>query len=219
MEGFMTYIKILSLHLAGKVKGSQENVVRLAALLAETETRHRSSNIHTYMPSYVQDLLPNLVCKFECIQFIEWKTAKYLLFWILSREDAWLHCGLRTFINFWGSLWMTWECHPITDVLRPEQNIASYLLKARTVKPAETAATRERQDKQYVTRCSVCGPRHIPTATSMHATIEELWEAVFSLGPCRSYIWRMETQASQSRESLESAVSNWKTPIGNRLWQ
>jgi hypothetical protein len=28
----------------------------------------------------------------------------------------------------------------------------------------------------------------------MYATIEELWEAVFSVGPCRGYTWRIETQ-------------------------
>jgi hypothetical protein len=28
----------------------------------------------------------------------------------------------------------------------------------------------------------------------MYATVEELWEAVFSVDPCRGYIWRSEAQ-------------------------
>jgi hypothetical protein len=39
MEAVITCIKILSLHLAVNVRGNQENVVRLAALLAKIETR------------------------------------------------------------------------------------------------------------------------------------------------------------------------------------
>jgi hypothetical protein len=38
-----------------------------------------------------------------------------------------------------------------------------------------------------------CGKRHVPAAT-----VKELLEAVFSMGPCRGYIWRIRTKASQS---------------------
>jgi hypothetical protein len=33
-------------------------------------------------------------------------------------------------------------------------------------------------------------------ATVMHATIEELWEAVFFVRPCRGYIWRIGIKLS-----------------------
>jgi hypothetical protein len=47
----------------------------------------------------------------------------------------------------------------------------------------------------------------ISIAVVMQATIEELWEAVFSEGPCRGYIWIIESQLSQSRiTSLQLAV-------------
>jgi hypothetical protein len=42
-----------------------------------------------------------------------------------------------------------------------------------------------------VTWCILCGPRHIPTATGKHATIEILWETVFSVDPCTGYMWRI----------------------------
>jgi hypothetical protein len=46
----------------------------------------------------------------------------------------------------------------------------------------------------------------------MYATIEDLWEVVFPVGPWRGHIWRIETQASQSREaeSIRSVVSSWE---------
>jgi hypothetical protein len=37
----------------------------------------------------------------------------------------------------------------------------------------------------------------VSVATIIHATVEELWEAVFSVGPCRGYIWKIETQLRQ----------------------
>jgi hypothetical protein len=57
-------------------------------------------------------------------------------------------------------------------------------------------------------------------ATGMHATTEELWEAVFSVGPCRGFVLRIETQASQSREvyrvkSLQLAVQLGNESIGD----
>jgi hypothetical protein len=33
----------------------------------------------------------------------------------------------------------------------------------------------------------------------MNATIEGLWEAVFSVDPCGTYIWRIETQAKKKK--------------------
>jgi hypothetical protein len=32
---------------------------------------------------------------------------------------------------------------------------------------------------------------HVRVETVMHVTMEELWEAVFSVDPCRGYIWRI----------------------------
>jgi hypothetical protein len=60
---------------------------------------------------------------------------------------------------------------------------------------------------------------NISVATGIHATVEDLWEAVFSVGPCRGYIWRIETQASQCTEvqrfmSLQLAVQLGDRSIG-----
>jgi hypothetical protein len=41
----------------------------------------------------------------------------------------------------------------------------------------------------------------ISVVTVMCATVEELWESLFSVGLCGGYTWRTETEASQSRES------------------
>jgi hypothetical protein len=40
----------------------------------------------------------------------------------------------------------------------------------------------------------------------MHATTEELWDAMFSVGLCRGYIWRTETELSLS--TLERKLSS-----------
>jgi hypothetical protein len=56
--------------------------------------------------------------------------------------------------------------------------IVACLLKTRTGKPAETTVAREKHGKQQVTRCVLFGPRHVPSATGMHATIGELWEKI-----------------------------------------
>jgi hypothetical protein len=48
----------------------------------------------------------------------------------------------------------------------------------------------------------------------MHVTTEELWEAVFSVDPCKCYIWRIKTQLSESEsrvKSLEFTVSSYET--------
>jgi hypothetical protein len=58
--------------------------------------------------------------------------------------------------------------------------IMACLLKARTVKPAEIAITRERLCKHAVAR-QWLSSRHMMAATDTHATIEELLEAVFSV--------------------------------------
>jgi hypothetical protein len=36
--------------------------------------------------------------------------------------------------------------------------------------------------------------------------MEELWEAVFSVGPCRGYTWGIETQLSQLRVEWKSSL-------------
>jgi hypothetical protein len=38
----------------------------------------------------------------------------------------------------------------------------------------------------------------------MHAAVEELWEAVFPVSQCGDYVWRIETQASQSRDGQQA---------------
>jgi hypothetical protein len=40
--------------------------------------------------------------------------------------------------------------------------------------------------------------RHVRLTTFMHAILEKLWEAVFSVGPYRGHIWRIETQAPRA---------------------
>jgi hypothetical protein len=52
--------------------------------------------------------------------------------------------------------------------------------------------------------------RHVSVATVMHAAIEELWEAVFSVDPYRGYIWRTETESVRvdwSDEWLQSGLA------------
>jgi hypothetical protein len=46
-------------------------------------------------------------------------------------------------------------------------------------------------------------------ATVMHATTEELWEAVLSVGPCRGYIWRIRIKLSQ-RLGQSPLVEAWE---------
>jgi hypothetical protein len=58
------------------------------------------------------------------------------------------------------------------------------VLKARIVKPAETAAARERLRKRVARQW--LGSRHVMAATDAHATKEEMLEAVFSV---RSVPW------------------------------
>jgi hypothetical protein len=62
-----------------------------------------------------------------------------------------------------------------------DNNTMAYLLKSRIVMPPETAVARE-QHGNNITRCFLHGSHHVPTATGMHATIEELLEAAFSVG-------------------------------------
>jgi hypothetical protein len=50
-------------------------------------------------------------------------------------------------------------------------NTVACLLKVRIVKPVETAVARQ-----------LLSSRHVMAATDTHATVEELWEAVFSVG-------------------------------------
>jgi hypothetical protein len=64
------------------------------------------------------------------------------------------------------------------------QRIVACPLKAGIVYPEETSVVRLWHSKF-----------HVSVATIMHATIEELWEAVFSVSLCGDYIWRIETQS------------------------
>jgi hypothetical protein len=45
-----------------------------------------------------------------------------------------------------------------------------------------------------------------------HATVKELQVAVFSVGPCRGCTWRIGTNLSQSRESLQVDKPVWVAP-------
>jgi hypothetical protein len=93
----------------------------------------------------------------------------------------------------------------------------SYLLKARIVELAETAIAREQNDN-IMWPCVFYAVRAmIPTAAGMHATIEELWEEVFSVCPCRGCIWRIGTQLSFWVESLER-VFRQTSPSLRMIW-
>jgi hypothetical protein len=56
------------------------------------------------------------------------------------------------------------------------------------VEPAETSIAREQHGNNTLLGTFLCYPRHVPTATGMHATIEEIMEAVFSSGPSRGHM-------------------------------
>jgi hypothetical protein len=49
--------------------------------------------------------------------------------------------------------------------------------------------------------------------------IEELCEAVFSVGPCRGYIWIIESQSLRIEEPTESAVNSWETITLVEAWE
>jgi hypothetical protein len=76
-------------------------------------------------------------------------------------------------------------------------------LKAVVVESEETSFTRLRLSKN-----------HVCVSTLMHSTMEELWEAELSVGPCGCYIWRIEAQLSRSRdkEGLSSEAGSTRQP-------
>jgi hypothetical protein len=67
-----------------------------------------------------------------------------------------------------------------------------------------------------MTQCFLCGPHHVPTATGMHATIEELLEAMFSAGSVPMLYHEDQQDMPVSLECLESAVSSWETVTPGR---
>jgi hypothetical protein len=75
------------------------------------------------------------------------------------------------------------------------------LLKARIVKPAETAVGRERLCKNTPVAKQRLNSRQVMAATDTHATIEELLEAVFS-------VWSVPIQYNE--DQLSSPVSRNK---------
>jgi hypothetical protein len=60
--------------------------------------------------------------------------------------------------------------------------IVECLLKARIVKPAETTITTERLSKNTPVVRQWFSNRHVIAATCTHATIEEMLEAISSVG-------------------------------------
>jgi hypothetical protein len=106
-----------------------------------------------------------------------------------------------------------WESELWSQQSRPLQGSSSANI---------SKATRSRDDgRAYTQQKDTSRPRW----QGRHATVEELWEAVFSVVPCGGYIWRLETQTSLSRKSSESAVSSWETDAseivadGRSLWR
>jgi hypothetical protein len=93
------------------------------------------------------------------------------------------------------------------------------VLKARIEKPEETALRGNGSVNTFprlpadVTTAALTRNRWTRHETSRpplqwrHTTVEELWETVFCVGARRGYIWRIGTQLSQSRESLEADKS------------
>jgi hypothetical protein len=49
---------------------------------------------------------------------------------------------------------------------------------------------------------------HVGVATVIHSSTEEIWEAVVSAGPCRGYIWRIETRRKGQAYSYETNPSS-----------
>jgi hypothetical protein len=58
------------------------------------------------------------------------------------------------------------------------ENILAYLLKARTVEPEKQPFLTNGSETTFVSRQQL--GKHVPVATDTHATIEVLFEAVFS---------------------------------------